>query len=145
MWEWMAALALCGINTEEYFAGTDVPTNAYRKGGDDVVCVRCSSLGVTLNWYRSRDGRVRIDGPSDRRPSALAMLRKSHPAYVCGATAHGAVTGRQAVSSKVGASREKTELSARAEWEKAQKDVSPKVCVTSSQHSAHMCLAAPSK
>ena len=102
VWEWLGALAPAGILEENYYAGTDVETNAFLKGDALTPAVRCTKLQVTINWFLSRDGRIRIDGSVDAVRDALEALRKTHCPYIKGASAHGVLTGKHGATKRNG-------------------------------------------
>ena len=57
LWEWYdIGLAPARIKLEDYYAGTEVRHNAYRKGDETTTAVRLKELGVTINWSVSKDG-----------------------------------------------------------------------------------------
>ena len=116
VWEWLKALALAGIKEENYYAGTEVVANAYLKGGESVPAVRCKSLNVTINWYLTRDGRIRVDGDSFSKMPTMAALRRSHGPYN-GETQHGQQTGKSADKSKVKMANPQLIIEERAKWE----------------------------
>ena len=132
VWEWLGALAYSDIRVLEYYDGFvdrnghGVQHNAFMKGEADgsVVCVRHIPSRVTLNWFLSRDGFVRLDGGGLLgKQTVLTMLRDTHVPWVAGNTQHGNQTGRQADIGKVARARFKTDLQERAKWELEQKNI----------------------
>ena len=82
-------------------------------------CVRLRDHHLTLCWYRTHDGRVRIDGSFRAKPVALDMLRRSHPEYQRGNTLQGRRTGKQHAPAGRRMANQ-TEQASRAQWHRAR-------------------------
>ena len=98
LWEFYRTLAYAGIYVHEVYAGTqwEARTNAWGGAGTVYVPAVRTSLGVAINWWQSRDGRLRCDGKLPQVERLWPQLRRAFPVWTPGATAHGRTTGRQA-------------------------------------------------
>ena len=132
IWEWLReGLAPAGVYADEYYEGTrwgrdgkDKRTNANMtpKCDENTPAVRVRDLGITIQWYRSHDGRLRLDGSWSNKSVLLEMLRRSHHKYVRGATAQGRITGKQCTPRSSALTSNRTEQAERAKWDKARKN-----------------------
>jgi hypothetical protein len=123
--EFYRACAECSLYVDDYYKGTQWESNinAYAGGTAYVPAVRIKSLKVTVNWFATKDGRLRIDGGGSRNQElALEILRIAMPRYTPNLTAHGLSTGYRASSEKVIQSNEQAYESAKRDWDGRHKN-----------------------
>jgi hypothetical protein len=79
LFEWYKdGLAPCGLYADVVYTGTKWADkiNVYAEGGhkDTVPCIRFKHMKGAVNWYLSRDGRIRIDAKPGVQAVVLQML-----------------------------------------------------------------------
>lgn len=126
LWQWFEALAQAGVFVDTYVTAKqgEVTGNAHLtpKCTATTPCVKVRDIGLTINWYRTTDGRVRLDGAWTQQPILLEMLRRSHKAYQPGNSEQGRLTGRQMDPVRAAQRTQRTELEQRAQWEQQHQD-----------------------
>ena len=71
--------------------------NAYHDdAGTKWVPAVKTTWGATINWHRSRDGRLRVDGGGRAVAAAVARMRRAFSKYIPGNTERGRRAGKQA-------------------------------------------------
>ncbi|CAK0821941.1 unnamed protein product [Prorocentrum cordatum] len=86
LWQWFEALAKAGVYVDTCAMGPARPGRATGnahltpKCTNTTPCVKLRGIGSTVNWFRTTDGRVRLDGAWGQRSILLEMLRKSRSA-----------------------------------------------------------------
>ena len=95
LWEFYLKLAEAGIFVDKVYAGTkwEWKQNAFGGFGGSVPAVR-TNFGVTICWYESTDGRLRLDGNDNKVDKVIPMLRDAFKKYVRGQSEHSRYTGR---------------------------------------------------
>lgn len=124
LWGFWNALAKCGFYVDDYYNSTEHSdnVNSYAGGTEAVPCVRGKTLKITVNWFASRDGRLRVDGVAKFNDIAMEMLRRGFAPYLPGATAQGDRTGQQANPLQVATRKKEIEEAARVKWEKERRN-----------------------
>ncbi|CAK0874601.1 unnamed protein product, partial [Prorocentrum cordatum] len=128
LWQWFEALAQAGVFVDTYVMDPakrgEVTGNAHLtpKCTATTPCVKVRGIGLTINWFRTTDGRVRLDGAWTQQPTLLEMLRRSHKAYQPGNSEQGRLTGRQMDPVRAAQRTQRTELEQRAQWERHHQD-----------------------
>ncbi|CAK0822377.1 unnamed protein product [Prorocentrum cordatum] len=128
LWQWFEALAQAGVFVDTYVMDPakrgEVTGNAHLtpKCTATTPCVKARGIGLTINWFRTTDGRVRLDGAWTQQPTLLEMLRRSHKAYQPGNSEQGRLTGRQMDPVRAAQRTQRTELEQRAQWERHHQD-----------------------
>ena len=97
--------------------------------GDVAAIMRMTStsagvkhMGVTLNWFATKDGRIRIDGCSQNKELAIRVLRASLPEYTPGSTPLGARTGAQAGPDRIAKSSARAAEAAKLAYDNERKN-----------------------